>query len=1221
MYIKKIVIQGFKTYKNATIIDAFSPHHNVVVGRNGSGKSNFFTAIRFVLSDAYTQMSREERQGLIHEGSGTVMSAYVEIYFDNSDKRFPLDETEVVIRRTIGLKKDDYSLNHKSAQRTDIMNLLESAGFSRSNPYYIVPQGKITALTNSKDPERLQLLKEVAGAKVFEQRLKQSLKEMASTNKQRKEIDEMLTFIEERLADLDSEKDELKTFQSLENDKKCCEYSLYDRELTSINDSVEAIDDEYTTQIDGSSKFINDLEKREAVIPQLEETLSELRSSINILKVDKEQSESELHSVLKEIAEINAEIQELEKTSKNISNQSEIESLTKKRLEKAIKEKEQKLAQLKPSVGQISLKEKELRLKLNGLITRQRALYSKQNRFSTFKSKSERDAWLKQKIDELNSQLSLKNKTLSSSKDDLLQNENNLHDIISQIENLELSLNSAGAHRKLEEASNILNEVKEKYTNLLDDRKNLWREEARQRAIVDSVNEELSKANRSVSETMDSSQASGLLAVKKIVSKLGLVGVYGPLGELIEVNEKYKTAVEVIAGNSLFHVVVDNDHTASTVMEELVRSKAGRVTFMPLNRLKPKDVVYPNSNDCVPLIKKIVYDEQFSVAVKQVFSRSVVAISLERGSEIAREYKLTAITLDGDRADKRGVLTGGYRDQKRSRIDALNAQRRRKIETNESERGLNEIIKKIEKIDKRITDVNSEVNLKAARFEKLRSEREPLKIELLKLKNNERIIKENINSLRSMIENLEISDIQIQSQKSEYENEIRSTFKQALDSKEVSELNELNLNVLKLEKELDKVANKLSEQESQVTTIEADLNENLYPRRDSILLGNGKIEGLRGLLGIEMGSQVDFKEKMDKELETQRVKLETLRKQVKAISKRVKEISGELEESNNELNSKEKLLGKARESQRNILRKLQNFQKNSEKNISKKSVLIKRRDDIQRKIRELGVLPEEAFSKKYSEMNGDRLLRKLNQMTKELSKYSHVNKKALGQYNNFTKQRDNLVERRKESDRSKKSIEDLITALEERKDNAISRTFGQVSKGFSEIFEKLVPTGAGKLIIQKKANNGDGNGNGNGNSNGDDNDKLDSILDNYIGVSISVSFNSKSDEQQRIEQLSGGQKSLCAIALILAIQKCDPAPFYLFDEIDANLDAQYRTAVASLINELSESAQFICTTFRSEMLQVADKFFGVMFNNKISRVSEINRDEAMSFIEGQQQRG
>ncbi|KAJ7593279.1 RecF/RecN/SMC N terminal domain-containing protein [Mycena floridula] len=193
MHIKTLTIQGFKSCLN------------VVVGRNGSGKSNFFAAIRFVLSDAYTSMGREDRQALLHEGTGTTstLSAFVEITFDNSTSRFPTGLPETVLRRTIGLKKDEYSLDKKSVSRADVMNLLESAGFSKSNPYYIVPQGRITALTNAKDHERLALLKEVAGTKVYETRRTESL-------------------------------EELKEYMTTDRDRRCLEYALHSRELAEV---------------------------------------------------------------------------------------------------------------------------------------------------------------------------------------------------------------------------------------------------------------------------------------------------------------------------------------------------------------------------------------------------------------------------------------------------------------------------------------------------------------------------------------------------------------------------------------------------------------------------------------------------------------------------------------------------------------------------------------------------------------------------------------------------------------------------------------------------------------------------------------------------------------------------------------------------------------------------------------------------------------------------
>lgn len=258
-------------------------------------------------------------------------------------------------------------------------------------------------------------------------------------------------------------------------------------------------------------------------------------------------------------------------------------------------------------------------------------------------------------------------------------------------------------------------------------------------------------------------------------------------------------------------------------------------------------------------------------------------------------------------------------------------------------------------------------------------------------------------------------------------------------------------------------------------------------------------------------------------------------------------------------------------------------------------------------------------------------MRKVNEA---LKKYSHVNKKAFEQYENFTKQRRMLTERRTELDSSRKSIEKLIDVLDDRKDAAIERTFRQVSKAFSEVFAQLVPAGRGGLIIQRKSDKEAGR------NNGIDEDEDDedagaargkkSNVENYTGVGISVSFNSKHDEQQRIQQLSGGQKALCALALVFAIQQCDPAPFYLFDEIDAALDGQYRTAVAQMLEKLSgkggegggEGGQFICTTFRPEMVLVADKCYGVSFDSerKTSRIDVVEREGALSFVEGMMQK-
>jgi structural maintenance of chromosome 3 (chondroitin sulfate proteoglycan 6) len=188
------------------------------------------------------------------------MSAYVEVIFDNSDERFPTGKPELILRRTIGLKKDEYTLDHRNATKADVMNLLESAGFSRSNPYYIVPQGRVTTLTNMKDSERLVLLKEVAGTQVYEARRAESLKIMNETNNKRTKIDELLDYINERLDELEEEKDELRNYQEQDRERRCLEYTIYSREQQEIANALDSLEGQRQTGVEDTDANLETIE-------------------------------------------------------------------------------------------------------------------------------------------------------------------------------------------------------------------------------------------------------------------------------------------------------------------------------------------------------------------------------------------------------------------------------------------------------------------------------------------------------------------------------------------------------------------------------------------------------------------------------------------------------------------------------------------------------------------------------------------------------------------------------------------------------------------------------------------------------------------------------------------------------------------------------------------------------------------------------------------------
>ncbi|KAL6235329.1 chromosome segregation protein sudA [Aspergillus navahoensis] len=1197
MYVKQIIIQGFKSYKDQTVIEPFSPKHNVIVGRNGSGKSNFFAAIRFVLSDAYTHLGREERQALLHEGSGSaVMSAYVEIIFDNSDERFPTGKPELVLRRTIGLKKDEYTLDRKNATKNDVMNLLESAGFSRSNPYYIVPQGRVTALTNMKDSERLNLLKEVAGTQVYEARRAESLKIMHETNSKREKIDELLDFINERLAELEEEKDELRNFQEKDKERRCLEYTIYSREQQEIASFLDNLEEQRQTGVEDTDINRDRLIQGEKEMALVDAEIAECKQQIEFLKVDKAQLEDERREASKALAQVELQAKSLSDNlaAAQASRTRHDEDL--KAVQSAIEERQTELEEIIPRFNAAKDAEDAARATLTEAETARQRLYAKQGRISRFKNKSERDKWLQAEIKNNNTSISSVQSVLSQTQEDIKDIENDIALLEPETERLRQQIDGRGD--TIQSVEQQVQAAKDERDKLMDQRKELWREEAKLDSILTNASNEVDRAERNLSQMMDHNTSRGIAAVRRIKRQHKLDGVYGTLAELFEVNDRYRTAVEVTAGQSLFHYVVDTDDTATKVLEILQHEKAGRVTFMPLNRLRTKPINMPKASDTIPMIEKLQYDRAYEKAFQHVFGKTIICPNLQVASQYARSHGVNAITPEGDRSDKRGALTGGFHDSRQSRLDAVKnlAKWRDEYEAKKS-RG-SEIRNELEQLDQLITRAVGELQKLEQQRHQVQNSSGPLRQELRSKRDLLQKQNDSLDAKRRALRNIEGNLAALKDQVDAFEAELSSPFQKALTDEEEARLESLNSDVQEYRQNYQELSGQRSELETRKSVLEAELRENLNPRLDQLLAQDADMADEDGQGNIK---------------ETQREQ-QRLKKILDKLSQRLAQVDESIEQANARVTELTQRNGESRRELEELAKSIEKHQRRMEKSMQKKAALTKQAAECAANIRDLGVLPDEAFTK-YKNTDSNTVVKKLHKVNEALKKYSHVNKKAFEQYNNFTKQRETLTNRREELDASQKSIDDLISVLDQRKDEAIERTFKQVSREFATIFEKLVPAGRGRLIIQRKT---DRTQRAEDDLESEDEEAKQSV-ENYVGVGISVSFNSKHDDQQRIQQLSGGQKSLCALALVFAIQACDPAPFYLFDEIDANLDAQYRTAVAQMLKTISDSTngQFICTTFRPEMLHVAEKCYGVSFRQKASTIDVVSREEALKFVEEQ----
>ncbi|CCE64615.1 hypothetical protein TPHA_0I01090 [Tetrapisispora phaffii CBS 4417] len=1209
MYIQKVIIKGFKTYRNETIIDDFSPHYNIIIGSNGSGKSNFFAAIRFVLSDDYSNLKREERQGLIHQGSGSVMSASVEIQFYDPGNSMILPsgvavnpDSTVSIRRTVGLKKDDYQINDRNVTKSDIVRMMESTGFSMSNPYNIVPQGRIVALTNAKDKERLQILEDVVGAKSFEAKLTASLKKMEETEKKRMQIAKEMKELTKKLDEMEEERKELEKYNDLEGDRKVFQFTLYDRELNDIINQIEKLESEYTNILYTSEQYLQELDKREGIVVDITKTLQNTEASLK-LKGTTELQQAKFHftDLQNKVANYDVTINDIQSQINSQEEQTKIDQNNLNILSDAIKEKRKLVAECLPKFEELTKQENELRSVLASLQERQKNLMIKKGKYAKFTTVEERNKWIDEEVANIKEEFTL----LKTNKEQLTSeqeyNEQEVKKLDEDIEDLIDSTQGPVVLGELDEVKEKIAKVKTEYSQKFDARRELWREEQRLQTILENMSEGVKRSERILNETMHRSVANGIKNVKEIVDKLNLPddAVLGTLGELIKVSEKYKRCAEVIGGNSLFNIVVDTDETASLIMDELYRMKGGRVTFMPLNRIRmDSNFTYPPNDQasCTPLIKKIKFDVRYEKAVMHVFGKTIVVKDLGEGSKLAKRFKMNAITLDGDRADKRGELTGGYYDQhQKMKLDALKDLKNANAQFKQITLELDTIHQKLNEMDSSIDQQNSLIKAETNKQETMLTNIDNLNLKLNNKRGEKAIAEESIRKLKDKINNIEKHLDSSGKNLETFLKDREQPFDSELSEVEKVDLENITISISERSEKLNEITEELDDVSGSLDKLRAQLDAKLIPQYNNL---KAKISTSNDSYVIGLKNELkSATSERDLLLEAySRAKLEFTK------------LQNELEQLKSEKMNNQKILDKANSQQKLLLKKLDNFQKDTEKIMIKKYTLASRRDEIQQKIRELGLLPEESLSK-YQESSSDELLNELNNITKELSTLHNVNKRAFENFKKFSEKQNELVERAKELDDSKNSIQELITQLKEQKITAVDTTFKKVSENFTKVFEKLVPRGTANLIIHRRSDDSLASMDIN-----TDSQNISELV--YTGVSISVSFNSKRDEQLHVEQLSGGQKTVCAIAMILAIQMVDPAPFYLFDEIDAALDKQYRTAVADVIKSLSSNAQFICTTFRTDMLQVADKFFRVKYENKISTVVEINRDSAINFIRG-----
>jgi len=883
------------------------------------------------------------------------MSAYVEIIFDNTDERFPTGKDEVILRRTIGNKKDEYSLDRKNATKADVMNLLESAGFSRSNPYYIVPQGRVTALTSMKDTERLLLLKEVAGTQVYEARRGESIRIMGETDAKRAKIDELLTYITDRLEELEEEKEELKEFQTSDKERRCLEYLIYRREQEEITRALDNLEEQRVTGSDevdeNRQRFVGGEER----LMTIDQEIKDLRQKLELLKVDRKQYDGERREALRTRAKVELEINNIAAGQESAQTSRSQRDQDLSQVRQSIQEREQQLARILPEYGEARREEAELQTRLTEATSNRQRLYAKQGRNAQFANKAARDNWLQKEIGDVNVAMSTRKAQRMGLNEDLQVLQKEVEQAESAVTEIRTTLDSRS--ESMQSVNDDVETARETRDKLIDQRKELWREQAKLDSVVRNAQQDYDRAERFLSHMMDQNTSRGLAAVRRIKQQRNLTGAYGTLGELFEVAERYKTAVEVTAGTSLFHYVVDTEETASQLVDLLQKERAGRVTFMPINRLRPRPANIPRANDAIEMISKLTYDATYEKAFQQVFGKTIICPNLQIASQYARSHGVSAITPEGDRSDKKGALTGGYYDPRQSRLDGIKKLTKSRNEYEQHREHATKVQRDIERTDQEVTRAVSELQKAEQRRQQQENIYGPLQQEL---RNTLRAVQEKQDALevkQRAIENLESQVKDLSGQQSSYETELSSAFKKTLSAAEERELEQLSSSLPNLQRRMGELSNARATLEAQKAQIQVELRENLRPMRDQ----------------LEMQASEAGAGGSDQKLQERQQELARLNDAVQALDTSLDQVEQATDEASSSLATQEQTrVGKQRE-QEEIAKTIEKSQRRSEKSIAKRSLLTEKAAEASRNIGHLGVIPDDAFSDKYNKLDSDKV--------------------------------------------------------------------------------------------------------------------------------------------------------------------------------------------------------------------------------------------------------
>ena len=1180
MHISALVLDGFKSFGRPTRIP-FYEDFTVITGPNGSGKSNIIDGVLFALGLARTRGIRAEKlTDLIYnpghdgdqEASGGTREASVEVILDNSDGTLTREQVvtaagtdrigevdEITIKRRVKQTDDNYYsyyyLNERSVNLGDIQDLLSQAGIAPEG-YNVVMQGDVTEIINMSPVQRRGIIDEIAGVAEFDQKKAAAFEELDAVKDRINEAELKIEDKQDRLDQLADERETALEYQSHREEKQEYEGYLKAAELEDKRETLADTEAKIESTTDTLDERQSTLDTKQGRLTRLEDELDELNREIERKGEDEQLAiKREIESVKGEIDRLEGRIETAEQRVEDAENERrgafvelDRKQETVDELEGEIRDHKVKKASIKSTVQDKQAELTEVKQEIENVDTE----------FDELKSELADE---KERLESLKSEANEAQRKKDRLLDDARRRSTEVTETQAEIDDAreelpELKATLSELHSELDKAEKNRDTIESTIQTLREDRNEL---KAELDEIKDDLREKQSEYAELEARASDSGDSSWPRAVTTILNA-NKGGVHGAVGDLGSVEAEYATACETAAGGRLANVVVADDGVGSDCIDYLKSRNAGRATFLPITKMDNRSLPrLPNDPGVIDFARNLVdYDSKFESIFSYVLGSTLVVEDMQTARQFMGDYRM--VTLDGDLVERSGAMTGGSGGGSRYSF------------SKSGEGKLERIAKGIAKLEDKRRTLESEIRETEGDIDDAREKKSDATETVRAIETDIERAREEIDDTESKVETLEARLDEIETERAEVTEEMESVDDEIADLEAEREAVEATIAELEAEladskipeltAEADDITSEIADHEARMDEIDGRINE----KQLELQYANEAIEELHETVESAQNRKAEAQDtitELEAEIEAKDDTLDDKRAAVEELEAELAELKGDREDLKATLKEAKADRDEAKAAVDEVQTKLDGY-----------------RETVDRLEWEIGELEAAVGEYDPDEIpDHDEVESRIETLTAKMEALEPVNMLAIEEYDEVETELDRLTEGRDTLTEERDGIHERIDSYEAQKKSTFMNAFESINDYFEDIFSRL-SAGSGELVLEDP--------------------------DDPFEGGLTMKAQPADKPIQRLAAMSGGEKSLTALAFIFAIQRHNPAPFYALDEIDAFLDAVNAERVGEMVDDLAGDAQFVVVSHRSALLERSERAIGVtMQDDNYSAVTGI----------------